>query len=266
MSLSKMLKNELRRDSLLITPDFDQFLAKHPELIFPDEIADWMRGQLVEVPRNRTKSWSASSMGRCHREQVFQHEGVKRKKEINTGKTMIFHDGHFRHIKWQGLLFWAGMLDEAEVPITIPEFNVRGTMDGVCTHAQRGKHGLEIKGANSRSYKYIIENGPKYEHLLQIHAYMIGSGLDLWSLIYENKDTNEWKEFVVEQDDEITGKVIHELNELTTSLLYEVLPDPLDECIEKRGRYRSCAYRHKCLKIQDFEEIKTKTVTLRRMK
>lgn len=255
VSLNKLIKNTLRKEELIITPVYQDWLNRNRELIVPEHIGMWVMKELARTPRDRSGSFSASGMGRCLREQVFSYLGVEERKRVETDKVMIFHDGHFRHLKWQALLRQAGLLVEAEIPIWLPKWRMKGTLDGIGEQENWGTYGIELKGANDRSYKYVLENGPKMEHLLQIHAYMIGHELDLFSLIYENKNTQEWKEFVVRWDDELGDEVTTQAQYLNSRVDEGVLPPVLDKCLDKKGKYRNCSFSHMCLKVEGWEDI-----------
>lgn len=254
MSLGKLLGNQLKRDKLIITPRFEPWLLQNPELVVDPEIARWVAGELMKEGRDRSGSWSASGMTRCPRERTFQHLGVPQARKADSTKLMVFHDGHMRHFKWQALLMQAGIIDRVEVPFHIEELNTRCTVDAMGINDQWGRFGVEFKGANSYSFKKVIEEGPKEEHIWQIHAYMLASELDIWSLIYEDKNSNEWKEFTIRRDEEIIEGVISELSTLDQALKDEVLAEPLQECIDKKGKYSRCDFAYMCLKTDSIDE------------
>lgn len=252
MTLKKIIKSHLHKQELLITPRWEMWVAQRPELIVDEEIAQWMISELAREPRIRSGSFSGSGVGMCERRHVFTYLGVPEKEDLDSDKHMIFYDGHFRHLKWQGLMLQAGLLDEAEVPAQIDGRNTVCTIDGISTHPERGKHGVEFKGARDGSYSYVLNQGPMFKHLLQVHAYMLATDLDVWSLIYENKNSQEWKEFVIERDPEIITQVLDTLDDLNASVYEQQFPPILDKCKEKKGKYPRCPFRHICLDAGDW--------------
>lgn len=104
--------------------------------------------------------------------------------------------------------------------------------------------GVEIKGCNSNVYRDVVKLGPLEHHLLQIGTYMLGTGFRRFSLIYDNKDTSEFKEYVIEWDDVTIDEVEDELGRLNDHIESKTLPEVLDGCKETT-RY-DCAYRNQC--------------------
>ena len=85
-------------------------------------------------------------------------------------------------------------------------------------------------------------------HLLQVHTYFVGvPELERFSLIYEDKKFQTWREEVIEPDPEIMKVVREELIYLNWCIDSRVLPPVLEEC--KRGEgivFKKCAYRGIC--------------------
>ncbi len=255
-SLKKLLKAHSGESTsdLLVSPRFEQYLATHPNTLVDDTVAEFIKSELTTPQRNRRMTFSASSRGACAREQVFQFTSLRQVPKTNTSLYAIFHQGTFMHLKWQALLLDAGILNEVEMPCRWDEFNVTGTIDGggevTAGHPLRADHdsfGWELKSINSRGFRWVIDTGPKFQHLLQIHTYMLATGKRLWSLVYENKDTQEWKEFVVHFDEEVAQKVREELAYLNDHVAQKRLPPILPDCIERKGPFKNCGYAYACL-------------------
>jgi hypothetical protein len=256
-SLKKLLKAHRDGGGLFVTPRYEQYLAMHPNILVDETIARFVASELTTPQRDRTMSFSASSRGFCPRKQVFGFTTLEAVPKTNTSLYAIFHQGTFMHLKWQALLLDAGILDEVEVFVEWPEFRIKGSLDGVGLipedhklHSDPrfgGKYGWELKSINSRGYSWVCDTGPKKEHLLQIHAYMLASGLRVWSLCYENKDTQEWREFIVHYDEEIADEVTLELAYLNEMVDRRELPPVLGECKKRQGQFKSCEFAHACL-------------------
>jgi hypothetical protein len=262
-SLKRLLKSHNHSGGLLVTPRYEQYLATHPNILVDDTIAQFVVDELTTPQRNRRMTFSASSRGACPREQVFQFTSVKPVAKTNSDLYAIFHQGTFMHLKWQALLLDAGILSEPEVKCTWEEYNLTGTIDGKgvvpSDHPLRADHdvfGWELKSINSRGYQWILDRGPNHHHLLQIHAYMLATGWRIWSLCYENKDTQQWKEFLVTFDPEIAEEVEAELDYLNRCVNEKKLPPVLEECQQRTGAYRKCAFAHVCLDVDEWPEDK----------
>ena len=254
-SLKKLLKATANSGGLIVTPRYEQYLATHPNILIDEAIADFIKSELTTPQRNRRATFSASSRGACARAQVFQFTPVKPVAKLDSQKHAFFHQGTFMHLKWQALLLDAGILDEPEISCRWEKYRLTGTIDGAGPVVDAGqvsmwgtdRFGWELKSINSRGFQWIQDRGPNHHHLLQIHAYMLAMGWNVWSLMYENKDTQEWKEFVVHFDQEIANEVEHELSSLNWHVENKALPPILDECKKKQGAYKRCDFAHTCL-------------------
>lgn len=257
MSLKKLLMSHTSgtNSELLVTPRYEQYLASHPNILVDEETADFVKQELTTPQRNRSNTFSASSRGRCPREQVFQFTSLRPVSKADSDLYAIFHQGSFMHLKWQVLLMDAGILDGVEVPCTIEDLNLTGTVDGtglvpddhLLYEEGHTRFGWELKSINARGFSWVIDKGPNFAHLLQTHAYLMATGWDVWSIVYENKDNQTWKEFIVHYDPEIGAKVEEELESLNEHVTNRTLPPILEDCLKKKGPYKRCPYAHVCL-------------------
>lgn len=254
MTLSSTLTRRLSHD-LLITPWLEDYLCKNPNPQFARWVAIWIADQLSAEGRDRSDTFSASDSGGCQRYRVLRFSPLEAIPRFDADTTAILHDGTFRHLRWQAVLLDAGILDSIEVSLRLDDYALTGTMDGVGKD-RNGSFGFELKGANQFTYRKVCDEGPRRGHLEQIHAYMLGSGLDRFSLIYECKDTNEYKEFVVDYDESIAAEVLDELTVLNRMARDEKLPSIQEECIQKKGAFRMCPYAHSCLELTSWPETK----------
>lgn len=250
MTLSKMLKGMLNND-LLVTPRYEQYLATHPNIEVDQALMDFVREELTEPERKRTGTFSASSSGRCLRQQVLRYLAIPERGKLNSDLHAIFHDGTFRHIRWQLLLMEAGALTDVEVPVVVPKYDMSGTIDGL---NQDEGFGWELKGINDRGYRWVLQKGPSRSHLLQIHAYMFATNYDTWSLVYENKNDQTWKEFVIERDDALIQEVKDDLEFMYQSLQKGRLPAIQSECLSQTGDYKRCPFAYMCLETDGWPE------------
>lgn len=246
--MGKVLR-AVRQSDLIITPDLTRFLLKTPNLTLDDDIADMIWHLLVAQQRDRSGSFSSSSAGRCGRMQLFKYLGVDPGGFTDPQLQMIFYDGTWRHLRWQALLMQAGILTRVETMLEWRNARSMGSMDGEGvvkdTHPRekwRGKSfGFELKGMNSWQYKGL--EGMKEQHLDQVHRYFLSGGHDLFVIIYENKDTQAWTEWVIEPDPARMKKQREELKRLNDAVDRKTLLPMLDECLHRKGEaWRNCDY------------------------
>lgn len=252
MNLSATLARRTNSE-LLVTPWLEDYLCKNPNLVFQRWVAMWIADELSKQSRDRSNTFSASDSGGCQRYRVLRFSPLEAIPRFDADTTAILHDGTFRHLRWQAVLLDAGILDAIEVSLRLDEYALTGTMDGVGTD-RAGKFGFELKGANQFTYRKVCDEGPKQGHLEQVHAYMLGSGLERFSLVYECKDSNEYKEFVVDYDESIAAEVRDELSGLNRMAAQHLLPEIKEECLARKGAFRSCPYAHACLDLTTWPE------------
>jgi hypothetical protein len=241
------------QQDLPITVRHERWLATHSNVRYPSEHVATIADLLVGGDRERLHSFSSSSTGDCHRKQIFSYLGMQG-KGTDASLANIFHTGNFIHLKWQLAGLTEGWLKQIEVPLHSEKYNLKGTMDGILWD----NSGFEFKSINSNGFKSVMQFGPKKEHIMQVHAYMLLTGIDAFSVVYENKDNGEWRELRVHRDDETIDLVKKHLVQLNYHLEEKLLPSPLEECKLKEGKYIRCPFKDRCLKVKAWDEINAK--------
>ncbi len=251
-SLMKTIKAAKLGSQYIITPRLNLFLMQNPNLVVDDWVAELIQKEITKQPRDRRASFSSSSAGVCPRRQVYQYLGID-PGTVNDPKTQnIFYDGTWRHLRWQAVLLQAGIIESIEYPLRWDEKRSRGTMDGVGTVPSDHKNeswrdlefGFELKGTNSYVFRKALEtNQPKEEHLDQVHRYFLVGGFDLFVIVYENKDNQEWLEWVIEPDPKRLAAQEKELNELNGFVDQQQIPPMLPGCKTQTGKeWEWCPY------------------------
>lgn len=248
----KAIIKAAKRTDLVMTPKVQEWLMAHGDDAYTPEIADWIAEQLKIRPRIRSGSFSASSAGACERAQVLGYLGVPGLDSIDPRLQNIFNDGKWRHLRWQAMLLTIGLLDRAEMPLHWRNKRSRGTIDGHGIVADdhprpiwRGKdYGFELKGMNPYGYSRAVKGDPemKEEHLKQVHRYFLMGAFDLFVIVYENKATQEWHEWVIEPDDAYLEESREELDRLNDAVDDEVLPPMLNQCKIRTGVFKDCTF------------------------
>lgn len=279
MGTLKSTLAKLIETPLIVTQRYEGFLATNRNIQFSKPIGEFAKEQMTQPPKDRSAQFSPSGVAGCSRAQVFRFTNLPYVDKVNTDLANIFLTGHFLHMKWQSALLQAGIITRAEVPVRLHTQKITGSMDGMgiipdtkikafpeifdqirwndWVFTDQGMYrqdhstkffGLEVKSINSRGFGFVLrENAPKPEHIYQIHAYMYLSGLSVFSVVYENKDTGEWKEFLVPRDPKIIFDVSKKLLSMNQMVDINKLPDVLEPCTRKMGPYHNCPYRDSCL-------------------
>jgi hypothetical protein len=266
VSLNKLLR-AVKNSDLVITPRLQLFLMRNPNLILDKKVTDMIHTELKKKPRKRSGSFSSSAAGMCERRQIFNYIGIDSGTVNNPQLQQIFYDGTWRHLRWQATLLQAKILDDIEVPLKWDAKRSRGTMDGVGTVPEdhprtdwRGlEFGFELKGTNSFVYRKAIEDGLKEEHLNQIHRYFLVGGFDLFVVVYENKDNQEWTEWVVTPEPNRLKQQEEELQRLNQAVETETLPSMLQGCQKRTSQeWKQCPFagnKGVCVQAQSYLQV-----------
>lgn len=233
----------------VVKPQMTAYLAVHGDAPFDRDVAEWMVRQMSTPPRVRSGSFSGSASGSCERLQVLNYLGLSTVGMTEPQLQAIYDDGKFRHLRLQAQMLQAGIIERAELPLPWKRMRAMGTADGVgvvpLDHPRvswRGlTFGLEIKGANSRQYKIITDEGPE-RYLRQVHRYFLTGGFDLFVIFVENKDSQAWQEMVFEPDQNLLDEQRAELHDLNHAVNTKTLPPLLPGCAKLKGSdFRACA-------------------------
>lgn len=249
LDIKRMIRN-VKNENLIVTRPINDWLLKHGDDAFSDEVADWVADQLRTQPRVREGSFSGASAGQCKRRQELAFAGAG-EVVIDNQLRNIFNDGKWRHLRWQAMLLETGTITHAEYPVFWRDQYSRGTLDarGVVptTHSKPRWHGLEfgfeLKGVSTFQYSNLAKNGPLPKHYKQVHHYFVLGNLDLFSIVYEDKTTQAWVEWVIEPDAKMLIEAEHEINQLAKSVKTKKIHDLLPECHKRTGQeFRDCPF------------------------
>lgn len=236
-------------DSLIVTPAYDEWLIRNPEITADRKVLKRVMEMLLVPPRDRRRSFSASQAGNCLRRQELAFLGVKGMKQSDPQGIRIFQNGTFGHLRWQVGLLSAGIVDGIEVTVKSATGISRATLDGIGV-VGRGKYkgakfGWEHKGWISFSFDAQDRAGtPNEKTRQQVAMQMLLTGYDVWSVTNEHKDKQLVNEFVIERDEKEIDEVRRELRELTSAVERKKLHPMLPECIKRNstGEYYKCPF------------------------
>lgn len=155
---------------------------------------------------------------------------------LQYNKFEAGHDAHARYQGWLRTIF--GEDFQPEIPISIPEYNIVGTCDGILTLEHEGvkyRIGLEIKTADS---KYVPKTEPAEGHKDQGAVYVKAENLYAMHYLYENKASQEITEFRMGAEDlaERWSLMVVHLDEMKMHLgrgtlpLRQIRPRICDSC------------------------------------
>jgi len=141
----------------------------------------------------------------CKRKMYFQYSETApdpmfvRDADVDNKLQRIFDTGTMVHLYMQSSLDKGGVLEDFEVEVSSPEYGIEGEADGI-VHLYNKRLGLEIKTINSFGYSAL--RAPKLEHIKQASIYFYFLGIKEVLYVYFNKDTSDFKEYIVPVDEE----------------------------------------------------------------
>lgn len=251
MKFGDLAKYKIDSD-LVISPRHEQWLAKNANPVYSKRALDFGVEQLAlqAKPRDRRGTVSASSLGSCRRRQQFTFIGMP-ELPPSAKTAQIFQNGTFMHIRYQMAGLTEGWLADAEVAVGRNKYWLSGTQDGIAYDGSV----VELKSANSNSFNRVMTFGPLAGHPFQVGTYVLTTDAEKGVLLYENKDTQDFKEFVLTRD-ELPLREIQEINDkLWDQIEQRELVEPLDDCLAKTGyKYTGCPFRKDCLKVRTWGE------------
>jgi hypothetical protein len=230
----------------IITMRHSKWLENNSNATYSPEAIQFAHEALTsEVGGNRARrlAFRGSDTGSCGRKRLFKYAKIKYDERVTEKQANIFHTGNFLHMKWQMAGLTEGWLAQAEVPMEIEHLMIQGTADGILYDGS----GFEFKTINPRGYAGVMSYGPKSDHIYQMHAYMLMGGLDMYSIVYENKADQEWREFRVPRDETIIKNITDDLEELISSIETKTLLPMLPDCKQEKGmQFNYCPFKDVC--------------------
>lgn len=244
-NINEALREQLSDDKI-ITPPLREYLAQGEQPLRKD-IAEWMVDQLSTPKRDRSGSFSASQISECKRRQELAYIGMPVHGSTDPRLQHIFSNGTFVHLRWQSELLNAGLLKHTEVTYMSKSERFRGTLDGVGV-ATRGRFagrdfGFELKSANQWRYtSQDASDQPDEKTNNQAHFNMLLSGLDLFVVIVEDKNTQNWHEWVILRDESRIAQVKGIAQELAHARKTKQLHSMLPQCKRGQGEWKRCPF------------------------
>lgn len=218
------------------------------------------------------KSCGSVSPTRQIEEDLFENEGLTYKEE-----GWVFYNKYKLYDIFKAMVpvpkscpYCGGThFTYAEVPIYVPEQEVEGRTDGI---AYLGKDYLkDIRNRNFEDF-YILEfkseNSFKFQkhssahqvHINQAAIYSFGTGflVDKIAVIYEDKNTQEIKEYIVQVTKEMQEEVLRRIKILNHSLRTKELPKD-----KMKSECTYCPHKIVCDSELTYEQIENRVLNIR---
>jgi len=174
-------------------------------------------------------------------------------EEISPNLQRIFDVGHIMHLYIQFHLSRAGVLESAETNIRSDKYRILGKTDGVVVFYETEKLILEIKTANSMSYRKAKKE-PFLKHKKQASVYAKYGDYDRVLFVYLNKDTQEMCEHIYYLETDIEEQIEDKTSDLQVHI-DELNAEPKRSCSNHLTQNAlACPYRSVCFKLNEYAE------------
>ena len=136
---------------------------------------------------------------KCDRLLYLGYNGYLTNYTIVPKLTRIFGCGSALEDRVAKYFTGMGILRERELPVKLEEPPISGRIDFIIAHGEHGPMPVELKSINNAGFNKLT-SAPKPEHLVQLQLYLCLWPVPYGTVLYENKDNQDLKAFLVEYD------------------------------------------------------------------
>jgi len=169
------------------------------------ELLDTTLGH-YNAKNNKGKFYPSSLGSVCNRFLYFSYNGLMPNQYIEPTLQRIFDCGDALGTRFEKYFERMGVLLGVEVPVKCENPVISGRIDFVIKHTEYPQALVELKSINSRGFKALLDK-PKPDHVVQIQIYLNLYNVDHGIVLYENKNDQQVKAFVVKRDEEAWKKI-----------------------------------------------------------
>ena len=198
---------------------------------------------------------------RCKRQILYQLLGIENEDYIISNPQLmnIFQNGNYSHKKFQEIMKEYYKNVEVEKRLELPikfekngkqfEFLLTGYIDLILEKKNKQKAIIELK-----THKDWLINGRNYlprekiEHKGQVMLYMYATGIKEAYIVYENKNTNELKEFKIEYNQRVVDSILDDFKEVWFYFKEQKIPEREDKYNETKYPCSYCPFKKICYK------------------
>ena len=161
----------------------------------------------------------------------------------------IFEHGTHTHFRIMGVLYSLCLVTASEISIPENEM-IHGRADAIVS-IKGEPYIVEIKSVNSAKFR---KEEADSDHIKQLQLYLYFFKVKKGILLYENKDTQELNEYIIDYDEKLVKDVIASFDKLKDQLEQAIVPEIPKDIEEWRCNY--CSYLEECKKIEEVKKEK----------
>jgi len=195
-----------------------------------------------ENNENKYDGIHASAIGKCERELYY--DAFLREKKFEPRIMRIFENGDSFHRRMIRTLYRLKdiRLVSSEISISNNDL-VKGTCDAIIS-MNNENYIVDFKSINDFGFKVLDK--PKEEHKMQILIYCYFFNIKKGIIIYENKDTQELKEFIIDYDEKYVKLLLDKIKFINECIKNKILPSKPEFREDERWKCNYCRYRKYC--------------------
>jgi hypothetical protein len=169
----------------------------------------------------RTEVFYPSTLGnKCDRYMYMAYNGMITGNVIAPRIRRIFDVGNAFEERFEKYLSNVKLLVDRELPIKHESPPISGRIDFIVFPDDPVP--VELKTIKQEEYKKL--RGPKPEHLLQLQLYLNMGNFKYGYVLYENKNTQNWKCFKLQKDEQLWAEVLDRCNRIIA------MSEPPEKC------------------------------------
>ena len=155
-----------------------------------------------------------SSLGNpCDRFLYLAYHGLLIDKPLDSKTRRIFDNGNYLEDRMDKYFKDMGIVIERELPVKLDSPPISGRCDFILAHDTYNQIILELKSINDRGFK-ALKQFPKAEHELQLQIYLNLLPADWGTVLYENKNDQQLKAFLVQKNTKAFEQIIKRCNKI----------------------------------------------------
>lgn len=185
-----------------------------------------------------------SDAGKCPRAVYFRFKGAP-KKELEPEKMRVFEVGDHTHMRLLSVLFSLGLVRATEIKIP-PQEIISGKADAIIGFEDGKPWLIDFKSISDFAFQKL--NEPRPDHVKQVQLYMHYFKVPQGILLYENKNTQELREFQVQYNSTIVQRLLGELEILKEQIEKDTIPFIPKDLESWRCEY--CEYQEECQRAE----------------
>ena len=169
------------------------------------EILDEHLEGIMEAPKGGVFHPSVLS-NPCDRYVWLCYHGKMVDQPLPPNLQRIFQNGNFLEERVETWLKALNILIDREVSVKYEIPVISGRIDFLIQHYDYGVMPIELKSINTAGFGKLVR--PKPEHDIQIQMYLNMGQYEKGTVLYENKNDQKIKAYIVERDKEQWGDIL----------------------------------------------------------